>query len=104
MSRGKGFLGVSLKETEVAAGCPALVSDLTPGKYVLLTVRDTGCGISPEIQERMFDPFFTTRKAIKGSGLGLTFAYEVIRKANGSVLLNSDIGRGTRFKVFFPLC
>ncbi len=104
MSQGKGFLGVSLKETEVAVGCPAIVSDLTPGKYVLLTVRDTGCGISPEIQERIFEPFFTTRKAIKGSGLGLAVAYEVIRKTNGSVLFQSEIGKGTRFKVFFPLC
>jgi two-component system, cell cycle sensor histidine kinase and response regulator CckA len=103
MNKGKGFLGVSLKETEVAVGCPAIVSDLNPGKYMLLTVRDTGCGISPEIQDRIFDPFFTTHHTGKGTGLGLSVVHEVIQNAEGSVLLHSGIGKGTKFKVFFPL-
>ena len=103
MNQGKGFLGVSLKETEVAVGSPAIVSDLNPGKYVLLTVRDSGCGISPEIQDRIFDPFFTTQNISKGTGLGLAVVHEVIQNADGSVLLHSEIGKGTRFKVFFPL-
>jgi len=103
MSSGGGFLGVSLRETKVTAQAPAFVSDLKPGRYLKLTVRDTGSGIDPEIRDRLFDPFFTTRKSSAGTGLGLAVVHEAIRNAGGSILVQSDVGKGTRFEVYFPI-
>lgn len=100
---GKGSLEVSLRETELTEATPAFISDLNPGRYVKLTVRDTGCGISPETMDRLFDPFFTTRKSDKGTGLGLTVVHEVVKNAGGSILIHSEVGKGTFFDVFFPL-
>lgn len=99
----RGFLGVSLKEIDVSAAVPALVTDLKPGTYVKLTVRDTGTGIRPELQEHIFDPFFTTEKTCRGTWLGLAAVYEAARNAGGSILLHSKAGKGTRFEVCLPL-
>jgi signal transduction histidine kinase len=103
MEMGKGFLGVSLKQTRIAETTPALVSDLAPGDYVQLTVRDTGSGINPEIMDRIFDPFFTTGQSGQKTGLGLSVVYAVVNNARGSIMVQSDPGKGTRFKIFFPL-
>jgi len=75
MKSDKGSLSIALKETKIAKSAQAFVNDLTPGKYVKLTVRDTGYGISPEIKDKIFDPFFTTRKSGKGTGLGLAVVH-----------------------------
>ena len=98
-----GTLDVSLDETEVTQYTPAIGNDLKPGKYMILTVRDTGCGINPEIMKNIFDPFFTTRKSDKGTGLGLAVVYEVVKNSQGSILLYSVVGKGTRFEILFPL-
>jgi PAS domain S-box-containing protein len=97
-----GALDVSLDETEVIQSAPAIGNDLKPGKYMILTVSDTGSGISPEIMKNIFDPFFTTRKSDKGTGLGLAVVYEVVKNSQGSMLVNSEVGKGTRFEIFFP--
>jgi len=104
MAPPRGFLGVSLKDTVITEAVPAFVSDLKPGKYVKLVVRDTGRGISPDIRGKIFDPFFTTRKTSKGTGLGLSVVHEVVKSTGGSILIHSEENRGTRFEVFFPLC
>jgi PAS domain S-box-containing protein len=98
-----GTLDVSLNETVVTQSTPAICNDLKPGKYMILTVRDTGSGINPEIMKSIFDPFFTTRKSDKGTGLGLAVVYEVVKNSQGSILLYSEVGKGTRFEIFFPL-
>lgn len=103
MAVGRGFLGVSLKHKHIARTTPALVTDLTPGDYVLLTIRDTGGGISPEFMDRIFDPFFTTGVAGQKTGLGLAVVYAVVRHAQGSIIVESALGKGSRFKLFFPL-
>ena len=103
MNSGKGSLAVFLNETEITSVTPAIVIDLKPGRYVKLTVSDTGCGIRPETQDKIFAPFFTTRKTSMGTGLGLAVVYEVIKNAQGSILLHSEVGKGTRFEVYFPL-
>lgn len=102
MNSGKGFLGVSLKEIEIVSYTPALISDIKPGKYLKLTVRDTGAGISQDIRDKIFDPFFTTKKSSKGTGLGLAVVHELIKNANGSILLKSAAGKGAKFEVYFP--
>ena len=99
----KGSLSVTLKEAKIAKTAQAFVDDLTPGRYVKLTVRDTGCGISREIKDKIFDPFFTTRMSGKGTGLGLAVVHEVVKNAGGSILLHSEVGKGATFEIFFPL-
>ena len=98
-----GTLDVSLDETEVTKYTPAIGNDLRPGKYMILTISDTGFGINPEIMKNIFDPFFTTRKSDKGTGLGLAVVYEVVKNSQGSILLYSEVGKGTRFEILFPL-
>ncbi len=70
------------------------------GSYIRLTVDDQGTGIPPEHRERIFDPYFTTKK--KGSGLGLTTAYSIIRKHAGTIEADSELGRGTTFRIYLP--
>ena len=103
MSGGKGFLGVSLKRRKIDQITPALVSDLVPGDYVQLTIRDTGAGISPEIMDRIFDPFFTTGVPGQKTGLGLAVVYAVVSHARGAIMVESTPGKGSRFKIYFPL-
>jgi PAS domain S-box-containing protein len=98
----KGLLSVSLDEVAVTSQIPAIVSDIRVGMYMRLTIRDTGSGISPDIIEKIFDPFFTTKKANKGTGLGLGVVHEVVKNADGSILLHSEVGKGTRFEIYLP--
>jgi len=69
---------------------------------VLISVTDTGTGMSPEVAERAFEPFFTTKEVGKGSGLGLAQAYGVARQSGGTVRLQSSLGGGTRVELFLP--
>jgi PAS domain S-box-containing protein len=73
---------------------------LTPGRYVVLEVRDNGCGMSPEIRSRVFDPFFTTKFA--GRGLGLSAILGIVRAHGGAITFSSKLGAGTTFRVVFP--
>ncbi|MGD8549522.1 MAG: response regulator [Desulfobacterales bacterium] len=76
---------------------------LSPGLYARLTVNDTGHGIDPEIQDRIFDPYFTTREVGKGSGMGLAVVHGIVMNHDGTILVDSSIGKGATFKVFFPI-
>lgn len=76
---------------------------IPPGKYVSLTVSDTGCGIDPKIVDQIFEPYFTTKKTGKGTGLGLAVVYGIVRDHGGDVMVQSEVGSGTSFKVYLPL-
>jgi PAS domain S-box-containing protein len=75
---------------------------MSPGKYLLLSVADTGVGISPENLERIFDPFFTTKAPGKGTGLGLSMVFGIVKNHGGCVDVRSEAGAGTVFRVFLP--
>ncbi len=73
------------------------------GPYLQLTISDTGEGLSPEAQERIFDPFFTTKPVGEGSGLGLSIVHGIMQNNRGAITVESEVGTGTKFHVFFPL-
>lgn len=73
-----------------------------PGQYVVLTVSDTGTGIPPEIMDKIFDPFFTTKAPGSGTGLGLATVANIVKAHGGFVQVNSELGKGTQFKVYLP--
>ncbi|HEV2707824.1 MAG TPA: ATP-binding protein [Pyrinomonadaceae bacterium] len=77
------------------------IHETVSGGYVDIEVRDTGCGIAPELRERIFEPFFTT-KGPQGSGLGLAVSYSIIRRHGGQIEVDSEVGCGTTFRVRFP--
>jgi CheY-like chemotaxis protein len=75
----------------------------TPGRYVIVEVRDTGTGIAPDVLEKIFDPFFTTKEIGKGTGLGLSTTQAIVKNHGGFIEVSSEIGIGTAFRIYLPV-
>ena len=97
-----GVLEVSLKDADLDLEVTASNPTLKPGAYVKLTVRDTGWGIAPEIRERIFDPYFSTREPEQGTGMGLAVVHGIVESTGGGIAVDSIVGKGTTIHVFFP--
>jgi PAS domain S-box-containing protein len=98
-----GELQLRLDTVELGEAREAGWIDFAPGAHVRLSVSDTGCGMTPEIRSRIFDPYFTTKRAGSGTGIGLSTVASIVRKHRGHIEVESAVGRGSRFMVYIPV-
>jgi two-component system, cell cycle sensor histidine kinase and response regulator CckA len=97
-----GRLAIETANIVLDAGYTGEHVDATAGRYILLTIGDTGVGMDAAVQEHLFEPFFTTKGPGKGTGLGLATCYGIIKQHGGYILSYSEVGRGTLMKVYLP--
>ncbi|HUR92595.1 MAG TPA: PAS domain S-box protein, partial [Gemmatimonadaceae bacterium] len=97
-----GVVEVATERRVVKAGESTSPAAVPPGEYSVLIVRDTGTGMTPETRARAFDPFYTTKEIGKGTGLGLAMVYTIVKRAKGTIDLDTKRGAGTTFSIFFP--
>jgi two-component system cell cycle sensor histidine kinase/response regulator CckA len=90
---------IVLDETAAASNPEA-----RPGPFVMLTITDHGCGMDSQVLGRIFDPFFTTKDIGKGTGLGLSTIHGIVKQHEGWIEVESEVGRGSTFKIFLPAC
>jgi PAS domain S-box-containing protein len=98
-----GKLVVTSSTTETDAAYQRQHPEARTGKFVCLTVTDTGCGMERWLLQRIFEPFFTTKEVGKGTGLGLATVYGIVKQHQGWIEVQSEVGVGTTFKVFLPI-
>ena len=97
-----GTLRLELSETELDERHARDGATIVPGRYVLLSVGDTGCGMTAQVRARIFEPFYTTKERGRGSGLGLSTVYGIVKQSEGYVWADSAPGQGTTFRIYLP--
>ncbi len=100
---GSGSISIRCRELQLEHPRDAVQGDrVTPGRYTVLSVQDTGAGIPMDLQKRVFEPFFTTKATGEGTGLGLSMVYGLVRQSGGFVSLDSTPGQGTSIEILLP--
>lgn len=97
-----GKLSISAENLFIDENYARMNINAKVGPYIIITVSDTGSGIPPEILDRIFEPFFTTKEPDKGTGLGLSTAFGIVKDHGGFINVYSEVGKGTRFKIYLP--
>lgn len=97
-----GVLDISLREKELSAEDIVHEPGIQPGTFIVLSVSDSGPGIPPEIRDKVFDPYYTTKRTGKGTGLGLSIVHGIVKSYGGFISLYSEPGQGTAFHLYFP--
>ncbi len=103
MEQSGGILKIALRNVVIDNGDRKLALKIQPGEYVELLVSDTGVGIDPVTMDKIFDPYFTTKETGKGTGLGLAIIHGIIHDYGGTITVESVLGQGTSFHVYFPV-
>jgi CheY-like chemotaxis protein len=98
-----GRLTISTSTIEVRADETRVHASMAPGRYSVLSVADSGHGMDAQTKARIFEPFFTTKDAGQGTGLGLAMVYGIVKQLNGFIGVDSEVGRGTTFRLYFPV-
>jgi PAS domain S-box-containing protein len=97
-----GTLTIETSNVELDEDYARTHIQVTPNRYIRLSVSDTGCGMTPEVMERIFEPLFTTKGKGKGTGLGLSTVYGIVKQSGGHIWAYSEPGQGSAFKIYLP--
>ncbi|MFH1215376.1 MAG: cache domain-containing protein [Pseudomonadota bacterium] len=103
MGKNGGILSITLIDVDLDQDFARIHSGIAPGRFVRLTISDTGHGMSSEVIDRMFEPFFTTKDEGEGTGMGLAVVHGIVQRLGGAITVHSEIGKGSSFSVYLPI-
>ena len=103
MRENGGVLEVRLSNEDIGKNEPNVLGGMKPGQYLKLSVRDTGSGISTEILDKLFEPYFTTKPTGEGTGLGLAVVHGIVKSYGGEIAVESEVHKGSAFHVYLPI-
>jgi two-component system cell cycle sensor histidine kinase/response regulator CckA len=98
-----GKLTIATSNVECTEALARQFVDMKPGRYALLSITDTGCGMSPEVLSHLFEPFFTTKGLGRASGMGLASVHGIVKQSGGHISVSSRVGEGTSFHIYLPV-